>query len=109
MATELGGRIEAMYRNDRRAAWAFVAVLWVVVGFVLLAVWRLVDDPALNAVLAVAAALVLAFNTASILAMVNHYAEDKEFIYGLDLKHYDALEAQRRAARAPMRPAERGT
>ena len=108
MSPELGGRIEAMYRNDCRAAWAFVAALWLVIGFVLVAVWRLVDDPA-HAVLVIAAVVVLAFNSASLLAMVIHFAEDNVFIYGLDLKHYDALEAQRRGARAPMRPIERGT
>ena len=30
---------------------------------------------------------VLIFNTAAILAMVKHYEDDKEFIYGLDIKH----------------------
>ena len=59
MSPELGGRIEAMYRNDCRAAWAFVAALWLVIGFVLVAVWRLVDDPAVHAVLVIAAVLVL--------------------------------------------------
>ena len=38
----------------------------------------------------IAAAAVLIFNTASIGAMVKHYEDDKEFIYGLDIKHLDA-------------------
>jgi hypothetical protein len=41
-------------------------------------------------VVLVAGALVLVFNTASIFAMLNHYAEDKEFIYGIDIKYTDA-------------------
>ncbi|MGT2466842.1 hypothetical protein ACVOMV_20465 [Mesorhizobium atlanticum] len=32
----------------------------------------------------------LIFNTAAILAMLNHYKEDKDFIYGLDIKNADA-------------------
>ena len=109
MTPDVSGRIESIYRSDCRAAWAFVAALWLVIGFVLIAVWGMVDDPGVHAVLVVAAVLLLAFNSASILAMVRHYAEDKAFIYGLDLKHQDALEAQRRAVPAAMRPAERRT
>jgi hypothetical protein len=36
---------------------------------------------------------VLLFNTASILAMVQHYSGDKDHIYGLDLHYLDALRA----------------
>ncbi len=32
----------------------------------------------------------LIFNTASIFAMLSHYAEDKENIYGLDIHYLDA-------------------
>ena len=109
MTTDRGGRIEAMYRGDCRAAWAFVIALWLVIGFVLVAVWNLVDNPGVHAVLVAAAVLLLAFNTASITAMVTHYAEDKAFIYGLDIKHLDEIEAQRRAAAVPMRTAQRRT
>lgn len=109
MKPNLAARIEAMYRGDRLGAWSFVAVLWVVVGFVLIATWGLIDEPGVRAVLAVAATLVLLFNTASIAAMVRHYREDKAFIYGLDLKHLDALDARRRGAATPLRTAERRT
>jgi hypothetical protein len=37
----------------------------------------------------------LIFNTASIAAMVKHYEEDKEFIYGLDIKHLDEAKKNR--------------
>ena len=109
MTTVPDGRIEAVYRADRRAAWAFVAALWLVIGFVLIASWRLSDDPTVHLVLAVAAAMVLALNTASIAAMLSHYAEDKAFIYGLDLKHIDLKAAQRRASAAPLAAAPRRT
>ena len=109
MAPDSGTRIEAMYRGDRLGAWSFVVALWIVVGFVLFAMWGLIDQPGVRAVLALAAVLVLLFNTASIAAMVRHYREDKAFIYGLDVKHLDVLEARRRGAAAPLRAAERGT
>ncbi|MCC0016469.1 MAG: hypothetical protein H6878_09380 [Rhodobiaceae bacterium] len=89
-------RIESMYRSDRLGAWTFVAVLWVTVLFVLVMIWQVVDDGTIRAVLAVAAGALLLFNTASIGAMVKHYEEDKEFIYGLDIHHLDAARAARR-------------
>lgn len=87
---DLNERIEAMYRADVRGAWTFVAVLWIVVLFVLFMSWPHIPDGGVRIVALVAAAAVLIFNTASILAMINHYAEDKEFIYGLDIQHLDA-------------------
>jgi hypothetical protein len=33
--------------------------------------------------------MLLLFNTASVFAMTKHFKEDKEFIYGLDIKHLD--------------------
>ncbi len=85
-------RIEAMYRADVRSAWAFVAVLWIVVLFVLFMSWPHIPDSNVRIVVLIAAAAVLIFNTASIGAMVKHYAEDKDFIYGLDIKHLDAAQ-----------------
>jgi len=87
---DLNERIEAMYRADVRGAWTFVAVLWIVVLFVLFMSWPHIPDGGVRIVALVAAAAVLIFNTASILAMINHYAEDKAFIYGLDIQHLDA-------------------
>ncbi|ODR98197.1 hypothetical protein AUC69_09765 [Methyloceanibacter superfactus] len=94
----LNERIDAMYRRDRLSAWTFVAVLWVVILFVLFMVWQVTPDPAIRLVLAVAAGAVLLFNTASIGAMVKHYREDKEFIYGLDIRHLDAARELRAEA-----------
>lgn len=91
----LNERIHAMYARDRLGAWTFIGVLWLVVLFVLFMVWQVMPDPLIRTVLAIAAAAVLLFNTASIGAMVRHYREDKDFIYGLDIKHLDAArEAQ---------------
>ena len=87
---DLNQRIETMYSMDVRAAWAFVAVLWIVVLFVLFMSWPHIPDAGVRIVALIAAAAVLIFNTASIGAMVKHYADDKEFIYGLDIRHLDA-------------------
>ena len=46
--------------------------------------------------LLIGGAAVLLFNTASIGAMVQHYQEDKDFIYGLDIKHLDEMRGRKR-------------
>jgi hypothetical protein len=89
--SDLNHRIEAMYQSDRRGAWLFVAALWVVILFVLFMSWPYIPDQGVRVVVLIAAAAVLIFNTASVGAMVRHYAEDKEFIYGLDIKHLDEM------------------
>jgi hypothetical protein len=88
---DLSQRIETMYRNDCRGAWTLVALLWIAILFVLIMTWPYIPHPTIAVVTAIGAAGVLIFNTASIAAMVKHYEEDKEFIYGLDIKHLDAM------------------
>lgn len=93
--SDLDRRIEAMYRGDVRGAWLLVAILWVVILFVLFMSWPYIPNAGIRAVVVVAAAAVLIFNTAAIIAMVRHYAEDKAFIYGLDIKHLDAMKGHK--------------
>jgi len=88
---DLSQRIETMYRSDCRGAWTLVALLWITILFVLIMTWPYIPDTTIALVVAVGAAAILLFNTASIAAMVKHYEEDKEFIYGLDIKHLDAM------------------
>ena len=88
---DINQRIEAMYRGDVRGAWILVALLWIVILFVLIMSWPYIPDAGVKTIVALAAAVVLIFNTASIYAMVKHYAEDKDFIYGLDIKNLDAM------------------
>lgn len=92
--SDLNHRIEAMYRGDRLSAWLFVIALWVVILFVLLMSWPYIPDAGVRTVVAIAAAAVLIFNTASVTAMLRHYAEDKEFIYRLDIQHLDAMKKE---------------
>ena len=88
--SDLNQRIEAMYQSDKRGAWLLVALLWIVILFVLFMSWPFIPDMGVKIVVLIGAAAVLIFNTASISAMISHYAEDKEFIYGLDIKYSDA-------------------
>jgi hypothetical protein len=87
---DLKQRIESLYRSDVRGAVIMVVVLWVTILFVLFQTWPFVPDQGIKTVLVIAAAAVLIFNTAAILAMIRNYKVDKDFIYGLDIKHYDA-------------------
>ena len=93
--SDLDQRIETMYRRDKLWAWTIVFVLWVATLAVLILSWPFIPDNGVRLVAAFGAGAVLVFNTASIAAMLNHYAEDKEFIYGLDIKGLDAMQARK--------------
>ena len=84
-------RVDAMYSGDRRAALIALVALWATLLFVFIKVLPLAGDPSILYVLATGAGLVLLFNTASILAMLSHYSEDRKHIYGLDLHYLDAM------------------
>lgn len=89
-------RIDAMFARDKLWAFGFVVVLWLVLAFVLLAVNVHMPDGNIRTVCWIAALALVLFNTASIVAMVRHYAHDKEHIYGIDIRHLDDARAQRR-------------
>ncbi len=87
---DLNQRKESLYRSDVRGAIAMVVALWITILFVLFQTWPFVPNGGIKVVLVIAAAAVLIFNTAAIVAMLKNYKLDKDFIYGLDIKHYDA-------------------
>lgn len=87
--SDMQQRIEALYRSDVRGSVLLILFLWVTILFVLVMTWPYIPETGIKVVVALAAAAVLVFNTAAILAMVNHYKEDKTFIYGLDIKNAD--------------------
>jgi ethanolamine transporter EutH len=93
--SDLSQRIETMYRRDRFFASLLVVCLWATVLAVLILSWPFIPDKMVRVVVLFGAAAVLIFNTASIAAMLKHYAEDKEFIYGLDIKGLDAMRARK--------------
>ena len=89
-------RIDSMHRRDVGIAWTFVIGLWFAIVFVIWATWDLAPSSAAGTVLLVGGVALLVFNTAAIMAMLAHYREDRDFIYGLDLKFLDALRNGRR-------------
>jgi hypothetical protein len=92
---DLAERIETMYRRDRLWAWVIVAFLWIATLAVLILAWPHIPDQTVRLVALFGAAAVLIFNTASIAAMLSHYHEDKDFIYGLDIRGLDAIKARK--------------
>ena len=90
MAGDLQARIETMFRRDRLWATGFVVVLWLVVLFVMLAVRPYMPAGGIELVCWIAAGVLVLFNTASITAMIRHYANDKQHIYSVDIRHLDA-------------------
>lgn len=93
--SDLKQRIESLYQSDVRGSVLLVVLLWATILFVLVMTWPYIPDSGIKLVVLVAAAAVLVFNTAAIVAMINHYRSDKEFIYGLDIKHADAFRNRR--------------
>lgn len=86
---DLNQRIEAMHKRDVQIAWAFVIGLWGAMIFVAYATWDLAPTSGARTLLLIGGATVLLFNTAAILAMLRHYREDRDFMYGLDIKFSD--------------------
>lgn len=78
-----------MHRRDVKVAWAFVIGLWFAIIFVAIATWDLAPSSGARTLLLIGGAIVLIFNTAAILAMLKHYREDRDFMYGLDIRFLD--------------------
>ena len=93
--SDLEDRIATMHRNDVRIAWAFVVGLWLSIVFVAYATWGLAPNGTARILLLIGGAIVLLFNTAAIVAMLRHYREDRDFMYGLDIKFLDDARAAR--------------
>jgi hypothetical protein len=84
-------RIAAMFAGDRLWATGLLLVLWLLYAFVFYEVWPNIGDGNVALALAISGGLVLLFNTASIVAMLRHYSEDRDHIYGLDLHYLDIM------------------
>ena len=95
---DLTQRIRAMHKRDVSIAWAFVIGLWFAIIFVFVATWNLAPNGPARLMLLGAGCVILIFNTAAILAMLRHYREDRDFMYGLDIKFFDAGRAARKHA-----------
>lgn len=93
--TDITERIKKMHSQDTAIAWAFVVGLWVAIIFVAIATWDLAPSGAARTVLLIGGATILVLNTAAIVAMLRHYREDRDFMYGLDIKFLDLARAQK--------------
>lgn len=96
MNNNLKKRIHNMYVRDCIMAWSDIILIWLAVGFVLISISSIVDDPLIKWVMIISSSLLVLFNTASVASMTRHYAEDKEYIYGLDIKHLDENRAAKK-------------
>lgn len=96
MKNDLQKRMHALYIQDYIFAWFDIALLWLAVSFVLYFVLQYIDDSGIRTALYISSAVLLLFNTASVRAMTKHYNEDKDYIYGLDIRRMDAnIEAKK--------------
>ena len=82
-------RAEAMHARDRWSAMLILAVLWATLIYTYAAVPHGFLGTPIGLVLLVSAVLLLLFNTSSVLAMLRHYREDRDYIYGQDLHNLD--------------------
>ena len=87
---QLQARIDAMCSNDRIFAYVLLAGAWIAVWFVVMEIAAIAPPGAFTILVYVSALAICLFNTASIVAMVQHYQEDKNHIYGQDIAHLDA-------------------
>ena len=80
-----------MFAKDRM--WAIVALItvWLLYSFVFYAILPHMNDDGVFAALVISGGLVMLFNAAAIWAMITHYRDDKEHIYGLDLHYQDLM------------------
>jgi hypothetical protein len=89
-------RISSMFSQDCLWASGLLAVLWLLYAFVFYEVWPNTGEGNVDLALAISGGCVLLFNAASIVAMIKHYSEDKEHIYGLDLHYLDIMQRAKR-------------
>ena len=86
-----------MFRLDTIWGYGFVVGLWLAYLFVFFEVNSTNNDNGILLALTIGGAMVLVYNTASMIAMVRHYAEDKEYIYSIDIRHLDEMKKKKLA------------
>jgi hypothetical protein len=105
MKQDLKSRIQRMFMQDCCMAYVDVLLLWATIIFVLVSILQIVHDSNIRLAMYIASALLLLFNTSSVLAMTRHFSEDKQYIYGLDIRHLDENKARRTNGSATAAPA----
>ena len=90
-------QMETMFRRDRLMGIVFVVAMLVVMPFVLIAVWGHAPSTGVRVVLVVSCAIVLIYNVASMLALIDNSRRDRDFIYRRDVAHLRERDALRAA------------
>ena len=88
-AAERDRVIASMLSKDRLIALAFVALLWLSIGFVLLTMGDIIAADNVRTVLIVAALVQVVLVTAGVLSLIRHNDAERDRIYGPDLDHSD--------------------
>ena len=99
MAENMQTRIDRMFKIDGFFAYLLLACLWASYIFVFFAIWHFVSDGGTRLAMIVGTVVVLIYNTAAVIAMIKHYAEDKAFIYEIDIRHLDEARVLKAAQR----------
>lgn len=89
-------RVERMFSGDRAWALALLVLLWVAVAIVYFGASSAVHNHGVSIALVVSAVLIVGYNTASVIAMIRHYSEDKRYIYEIDIRHLDRMKEKAR-------------
>jgi len=92
----MSARIDAMFKQDKVWALGFVVLLWLCYAYVFFDVGTINTDASIKIALMIGGGLVLLYNTASIIAMIRHYAHDKKDIYSIDILHLDEMKKAKR-------------
>ena len=86
----------AMLRGDLACSIFAIAFPRLTILFFFFETLPYADSAGVVVALVIGGGLVLLFNTASIAAMLKHYSEDKEHIYGLDIHYLDEMNKAKR-------------
>ena len=86
-----------MYQRDTYWGVGYVVFLWLAYGFTFFTINAVNVDSGIQMAMVVSGLLVLVYNTASMVAMIRHYGEDKENIYSIDIRHLDENRQRRQA------------
>lgn len=91
---EFKKRIDKMFNMDCIFGWGFVIWLWITYAFVYFMTTTQSDfvTGPIHVVLTISGLMVCVYNTASISAMVSHYSHEKQYIYTIDLRHFDVYQ-----------------
>ena len=84
-------RISSMFRRDCAASAFAVLAVWLIYAFTFWSMWQTFEAAHLLVPMAILGAVVLFLNTASTVAMIRHYGEDKGAIYGTDIYYLDQI------------------